>query len=852
MDIRILKGKITQYLKIIFPLLLLVLACHEIWVFAKSLDMGLIKHEIYQIPIGLLLLVIIFIVLTASPMFLYDLIIVKKLGLQFPTKTFIKQAIIINSFSNLLGFGGLIGAALRVYFYKTKEVNRNSILRLVGHITLYFLTGISILSIIMLICFFHNPLLTEKKWLYFAIIGVALYLPVLLFISLQEKRKEHEAFLDLSSKLFLVLSSFIEWFATFFGIWTLSQILQMSINFGELFTIYVIAACAGIISMIPGGLGSFDLVFIWGAQYFGFQDEKVVVLLILYRLGYYILPFLTGTVLFIKGYWDRWNKDWDNLPNAMIGYISHFLLTVFVFISGFILLLSAALPGILERFKIAEKFFSLPIISASHQLSVATGFILLGLSRGIQYKVKPIYYSTLIVLSFAAFFSLIKGLDYEEAIFMIIVIFLLLSSKKRFYRESYVFTWGGIFFDICVILFFTFLYLAIGYTNLPVHKFHIPARLTPYMITDYADLFHSAIIGLLIATMIFIVGYYLSRSKKFPFMTSINHEAEITEHIQKFEGNVLTHLIFLHDKYIFWNSKRNVLFQYQTFADKMVVLGDPIGEKSEFPNAIEELLRTADIYGYTPVFYEISNEQLTSLHDLGYDFFKLGEEAFVDLHHFSLNGKRMKGLRATKNKFERENYVFEILQPPHSTELLNTLRDISNEWLNGRTEKGFSLGFFDKDYLNRTELGVLKDPSSTIIGFTNIMPVYDQDRTISIDLMRYKQDAPSGTMDFIFLSLFHWAKEQGYKQFNLGMAPLSNVGHSRYSFFSEKIAAQIFLHGHVFYHFQGLRQFKEKYEVTWKPKYLAFRKRSLLPITVAQVTLLIGKARGAKTVLKQR
>ena len=77
----------------------------------------------------------------------------------------------------------------------------------------------------------------------------------------------------------------------------------------------------------------------------------------------------------------------------------------------------------------------------------------------------------------------------------------------------------------------------------------------------------------------------------------------------------------------------------------------------------------------------------------GFGFFKLGEEAFVDLESFTLSGKKMKGNRAVKNKFERENYVVEILKPPYSSEIMNELEEVSNNWLQGRGEKGFSLGF---------------------------------------------------------------------------------------------------------------------------------------------------------------
>jgi phosphatidylglycerol lysyltransferase len=109
--------------------------------------------------------------------------------------------------------------------------------------------------------------------------------------------------------------------------------------------------------------------------------------------------------------------------------------------------------------------------------------------------------------------------------------------------------------------------------------------------------------------------------------------------------------------------------------------------------------------------------------------------------------------------------------------------------------------------------------------------------------MRFKQDVQAGAGDFLFLCLIDWAKEQGYARFNMGMAPLANVGLSRFSFLSEKVAAQIFLHGHFIYHFQGLRKFKEKYTNIWEPKYLAYRRKSSLPFIMAQITLLISKRR---------
>ena len=109
--------------------------------------------------------------------------------------------------------------------------------------------------------------------------------------------------------------------------------------------------------MIPGGLGSFDLIFIWGSEYLGIQNEKIVVLLLLYRIGYLFIPFLVGVFFFLKVYWEKWNKGWGNLPNLLIQRLSHWMLTILIFISGLILLLSAALPGMIERLKMTETHF---------------------------------------------------------------------------------------------------------------------------------------------------------------------------------------------------------------------------------------------------------------------------------------------------------------------------------------------------------------------------------------------------------------------------------------------------------------------------------------------------------------
>ena len=105
---------------------------------------------------------------------------------------------------------------------------------------------------------------------------------------------------------------------------------------------------------------------------------------------------------------------------------------------------------------------------------------------------------------------------------------------------------------------------------------------------------------------------------------------------------------------------------------------------------LQEFLAEADRFGYICVFYQIESKWMSLYHDFGYNFFKLGEEAVVDLNTFTITGKKRAGMRATFNRFEREGYTFSIHEPPFSDELFEELRKVSDAWLGGKKKRFFT------------------------------------------------------------------------------------------------------------------------------------------------------------------
>jgi phosphatidylglycerol lysyltransferase len=68
------------------------------------------------------------------------------------------------------------------------------------------------------------------------------------------------------------------------------------------------------------------------------------------------------------------------------------------------------------------------------------------------------------------------------------------------------------------------------------------------------------------------------------------------------------------------------------------------------------------------------------------------------------------------------------------------------------SEKWFSLGWFDEDYLSSTAIIMTCDLEGFIEAFAYIVPEF-QANELSIDLMRRRKQAAKGQMDYLFFNL---------------------------------------------------------------------------------------------------
>ncbi|HZI93707.1 MAG TPA: phosphatidylglycerol lysyltransferase domain-containing protein, partial [Patescibacteria group bacterium] len=285
---------------------------------------------------------------------------------------------------------------------------------------------------------------------------------------------------------------------------------------------------------------------------------------------------------------------------------------------------------------------------------------------------------------------------------------------------------------------------------------------------------------------------------------------------------------------------------YRASGRFLVAYSDPVCPAGTERDLLAAFLDHAAASDLDVILYQISTRFLPIAHDFGFTFFKLGEEAIVDLNRFDLKGDKAKSWRHAINSVEKAGGRFEIVEPAGIPALLEELKRVSDDWLAEKkvTEKRFSIGRFDEDYLRRFACAIIRGSDNRIVAFANVLEGRAGGE-ISIDLMRFsarreKAAALRNVMDCLLLHLMLHGRQRGFTRFNLGMAPLAAVGEERWARPFEKLAHLFFEHGEQWYNYQGLRRWKEKFDPSWEPRYLAYPRPWDWPLAVTSTAVLIA------------
>jgi phosphatidylglycerol lysyltransferase len=775
---------------------------------------------------------------------LYDALALRIVGHKLPYWRIAETSFTAYAVGHSVGLSSISGGSVRLRHYSAAGLKAMEIAAVVVLCSVTFTMGVSaLLGLSLILEGEQAQTILHIKFQAAHVLGVMILCVVAAYLLITAVRRRPVKFSSQTFKLppfhFSVAQLAVSCVDLSFAAGALYFLLphQLDLSFPAFVGVYVLAIAAGVASNVPGGLGVFE-----GALLLMLPDvpkDKLLGAVLLYRILYYLLPFMLGTALLLWGEWEVQSeklREPFRLARRWFGFLIPEALSVLVFLAGAVLLFSGSLPAIGKRMAWLADLLPLGVIELSHLAGSAVGVGLMILARGLYRRLDGAWWLTQMLIVAGIVAQLLKGVDYEEASLLFVVGTLLWLSRARFYRRAPLLAqrfspWW--FINVALVLgaaiWLGFVaYKNVGYANHLWWDFAFEA--------DAPRMLRASLLAVFIAS-IFALTQLLGASRP-------RADLPTPQDLQKASvclansSETMANLALLGDKQFLFCDEGDAFIMYQRGNRSWVALGDPVGNPERFEKLAWRFVELCDRHGGRPVFYEVSAAQLPLYLDLGLSLVKLGEEARVPLADFGLEGPKRAELRQAKRKGEREGLSFRILQPAEVSAYIEKLRLISDDWLIAKSvaEKGFSVGNFEPDYLCCFPVAVA-EKGGEIVAFANL---WRSAHEFSVDLMRYGSNAPRGVMDYLFVEMMLWGRANNYQWFNLGMAPLSGLEKHPLAPLWHKLGLLVHRYGEPFYNFDGLRRYKEKFDPVWRPRYLASPGGMALPRILLDTASLIA------------
>lgn len=570
---------------------------------------------------------------------------------------------------------------------------------------------------------------------------------------------------------------------------------------------------AGLASMIPGGLGSADAVWFRGFDLLGVGRDGALAGILAFRVGFYVLPWVASLIVLYTALAMR---------SARLRRWQRRVVAGAVMLNAILLLLSAATPAVRDRLDAVARLVPLGAIEVSHALATVAAALMLLLVRGLLRGYRSAYVLTVGMLIASAIAHPLKGGDVEEGLASVVLLILLFGVRGAFTRQGRVPV--GWELTLAGGLGALSLFLVAGFATFE----RIPYRQelwTTFAERAQASRFLRAAI-LLGGVVLLAAARQAMRPARLWVTPTPDETTRAEAFVRAHAGSAAPLLVGGGDKGVwFFEGPGGGLVLYQRHGDKIVVFKDPVlAPEADAKGLIQAFLQFADDLDVDVVFSMISPEWMSRLHEFGFHFLKVNEEAIVSLEGFTLQGGKNTRFRRIIREMEKAGIRFEIMKPPFDEATIERLRLVSDTWLaaKGGHELQFSACCFSPAYVQRNPIGVARDGSGQIIAFVNIL-FTRPGGPATLDFMRYVPDIADNLMDFVIIRVMQELAAWGATSFSLGGAPLSDVGVFRGSRLAERMLHVFSKRAERVFNYQGLLKYKSKFHPAWEARYLAFQ-----------------------------
>ncbi len=759
-----------------------------------------------------------------------------------------------NAVSNLLGVSYVTGTALRYRIYSSLGLEIPTIAGVLAiGWTAFWLALMLVFGVLLVLHPEGLSTVLPIDETVETVIGVAVLASLLVLVVILAKRNTF-SYGEFTFRLpshgtagLLILAGMVDLLGSALALYVLmpADLVQ---SFPYFFVIYTAAIGLGLVSHSPGGLGVFEATMIAGLGAAGRSD--VLAALLLYRVIYFVVPFLISCIGVAIVYSIAERQKLTGTASWIYRAVTPMVPVVAAGVSalaGIMLVVTGNLPTEVSRLGILREILPFSFIEASHLAASIAGLLLIVIARGLYRRLARAWWIAMVLMSVGFVVSLTRGLSWEQALMLLVSIGILALFRPAFYRveDQATFRLTGIWIAAIVALMAAifwvglFAYSHVEYQHSLWWQFSLDGDASRYL--------RASLAVAVILVVVILDSFLTNRTRP---ITERQPIPDAVRRIVAESGDTEANMALMGDKAFLISEDETAFICYADTGKSLITKGDPFGDPEQGKELAWQLREKADKLGRRCAFYSVSTDYLPTYLDMGLSILKIGEVARVDLTDFTLEGSSKRRFRQAKNKAERENYGFEVIPAAEIEPYLPELRAVSDKWLESKhgTEKGFALGFFDEDYVRNFDHAVLRNrETGDIVAFANLFFGANLEE-LSLDLMRYVPGGPGFVMDALFANLMQWGHDQGYRWFSLGAAPLSGMESRRFATYWNRIGDFIYSHGEHFYNFEGLREFKQKFDPVWSPNYLAVPGGLSVPQVLYEINVLISG--GVKGVIR--
>ena len=842
----------TTRLRRFAPLLLIAAVAALLLVESRHVNLAAIQHALAGVAPPLLAVLGLGGLIAIAVMSSYDVLAARFVALDRRVFTSLRLGMLANGINNIASLSGITGSGLRVLLLTRDGAATTTAVRYAALVASASPLGLSALAWVTLAV---RPAIlaatpVPEVLVLIALGVIALYLPAYCVLAttsflrlgpLQaiERIRVREA-------AAFIAASVIDWAIAGALLWGCLAVLGAGVSPTAVIAAFVLAATLGMLSFLPGGLGVFDVTLVGLLAAHAVTAETAVAALVLYRVAYYLVPLIVALALGANELRTTRLAETMRAHPAIqlmawpVGRAVDLGIRVLAWLTaacGVVLLAGAAFPNLIAHTRVLHAWLPLSAVEASHMASVAIGLTLVFAARGLSLRLTRALWLALGLLVAGAVFGLLRGLDWGTSLMLAAVAGVLWLNRASFDRRGSLARQLGEWQWIAALAAALAVYFIIGEAFYPAHG----ASVFHFNFGAHGPRFLRGLMIALISVIVLMVWSWPRWPRPELERPATSDLETLVDWLGAHGSNGYSHLMLLGDKTLRYSAEGHAMIGFSAIRNRLVALGDPVGDTEARRTAIADFRRFAEAAHCTPVFYQVGPDYLSDYLDHGFALFKLGEIGRVDLVNFSMKGRINEDKRGAVNRGNRLGLTFELREPPFDAALMHELRAVSDDWLGEKpAEKSFSLGRFDEPYLQRAPVALVRNADGALVAFASILPSYGHREEYSIDLMRHLENAPGGTMDFLFVRLMQEAQAMGFQWFNLGMAPLAGVGDTPWANTAEQLARLAFEHGNRFYNYKGLRAFKEKWHPVWQSMYLAYPPEARLSSLQLDIAALVA------------